>query len=106
MTQVPPHWRDKIVHATLAVGNTQFAGADVLPDQHERPRGFNMLLDVGNPSDVEGLFDAFAEGGVVQLPLAKTFWSESFGVLTDRFGITWEINCAQPVGPDRIVVDA
>jgi PhnB protein len=88
---VPMERRDKIAHATL-VGNTRLQGSDPTPGSYESPRGFGITL---NPSkgDAECLFAELAEGGTVRLPLQETFWAVHFGVLTDRFGIPWMINC-------------
>jgi PhnB protein len=93
--QVQPEWRDKIVHATFAVGETVLAGADVLPDKYVRPQGFYVLLGVNDEMDAERIFSALAENGEVHMAIQKTFWSQRFGVLTDQFGIPWEINCEQ-----------
>ena len=93
--QVQPEWRDKIVHATFAVGETVLAGADVLPDKYVRPQGFYVLLGVNDEMDAERKFSALAENGEVHMAIQKTFWSQRFGVLTDQFGIPWEINCEQ-----------
>jgi PhnB protein len=89
---VPPEWGSKICHATLVVGNTRLQGSDPAPGSYEAPRGFGIAL---NPSEgeAEGLFGALAEAGTVHMPLQKTFWAVHFGVLTDRFGIPWIINC-------------
>jgi PhnB protein len=88
----PPAWGSKIIHATLVVGNTRLQGSDPAPGSYESPRGFTITL---NPSadDAERLFTALAEGGIVGMPLQETFWARRFGVLTDRFGIPWTINC-------------
>jgi PhnB protein len=88
----PPEWSTKILHATLVVGNTSLAGSDAAPGSYEPPRGFAVMLSP-NESDAERLFTALAEGGTVRVPLGKTFWSTCFGVITDRFGIPWVINC-------------
>jgi PhnB protein len=97
--QVPPEWRGKVVHANFAVGAMVLAGADVLPERYVKPRGFYVLLSVDNTADAERIFSALAEHGEVQMAMQKTFWSARFGVLTDQFGIPWEINCEQaPAG--------
>ena len=93
--QVPPEWRGKIVHANFAVGATVLAGADILPEQYVKPRGFYVLLSVADTAEAERIFSALAENGEVQMAIQKTFWSQRFGVLTDQFGIPWEINCEQ-----------
>jgi PhnB protein len=89
---VPSEWRDKIVHASVTMGGQVFSGADVRPEEYEKPRGFYVLLGVDSPAEAERIFGALAEGGAVQMPLQKTFWSPSFGVLVDRFGTPWEIS--------------
>ena len=89
---VPAEWSDKIVHATLSFDGGELAGSDVQPEQYRRPQGFSVLVDVDGVEQARRLFTALSEGGSVALPLQATFWSPAFGVLTDRFGIPWEIN--------------
>ncbi len=93
--QVPPGWREKILHATLEVGDNVLMGADPVPEQYEQPKGFEVLLGIDDPADAERIFHALAENGTVQMPLQKTFWAVRFGVLVDQFGIPWAINCHQ-----------
>lgn len=93
--QVPPEWREKIVHGTFTVGGTVLAGADFLPDQYVKPQGFYVLLSVDDPMDAERIFSALAENGQVHMAIQQTFWSSRFGVLTDKFGVPWEISCEQ-----------
>jgi PhnB protein len=94
--QAPPEWNGKILHATLTVGDNVLVGADVLPEQYERPRGFYVLLGIDDPVDAERIYNELAENGTVLMPIQETFWARRFGVLVDRFGIPWEINC-EPV---------
>jgi len=93
--QAPPGWADKVMHATLSVGGTVIAGADVPPERYERPQGFNILLGMDDPGEAERIFQALAEGGTITMPLEETFWALRFGAVTDRFGISWSINCEQ-----------
>jgi PhnB protein len=93
--QVPSEWRGKILHASLAVGDTTLLGADVLPDDYERPRGFFVTLSLDDPVDAQRKFQALAEDGTVRMTIQKTFWSPAFGVLVDQFGVPWEISCEQ-----------
>jgi PhnB protein len=90
-TDVPADFRDKVVHATLVVGNYQLAGADVAPAQYARPQGFYILFSAPTRADAERIFALFADGGEVKMPLQSTFWSPAFGALVDRFGTPWEI---------------
>ena len=94
-TEVSLEWQEKICHATLTVGFNQIMGADVSPEQYERPKGFQVLLGVDEPADAERIFQALAENGTVQMPMQETFWAARFGVLIDQFGVPWEINCEQ-----------
>ncbi len=93
--QVPPEWRGKILHATLTAGDSTLVGADVLPEQYERPKGFHVLLGIDDPAEAERIYQALVENGSAQMPLQQTFWAVRFGVLVDQFGVSWEINCEQ-----------
>jgi len=96
-TGVPADWRDKILHATLDLGEGRLTGADVSVEEGYRPpEGVLVLLEPGNAAEAERIFARFSEGGTVGLPLEKTFWAERFGMVTDRFGIPWMLNCATP----------
>jgi PhnB protein len=91
--QVPADWSDKIMHGSLKVGDQVMMGGDVAPDRYEEPKGFSMSLHIKSTADGERIFRELAKDGQVVLPLEKTFWSASFGMLVDRFGVTWLINC-------------
>jgi PhnB protein len=91
--QTPPHWREKILHATLAVGEHRLTGADT-PD-YEKPRGFAVLLNVEDATEADRIFQELAERGCVQMAMQETFWAARFGMLTDRFGTPWIINCGK-----------
>jgi PhnB protein len=93
--QAPPEWRGKILHATLTFGDNVLAGSDSLPGQYEQPKGFQVLLGIDDPAEAERIFRSLAENGTVLMPIQQTFWALRFGVLVDRFGIPWEINCEQ-----------
>ncbi len=90
--QMPDDWRDKIVHGNITIGDATLAGADVLPKDYQAPCGFSVLLDVQDPEAAERVFHALAENGIVTMPIQQTFWAKRFGVLTDQFGVPWEIN--------------
>jgi PhnB protein len=68
-------------------------GVDVAPDQYEEPKGFSLSLQIKSVADAERIFHELSEGGRVVLALDKTFWAARFGMLVDRFGIPWMINC-------------
>ena len=90
---VPPDWQDKIMHGSVVLGDRVLMGADTAPDAYEAPRGFTLSIQIASVTDAERIFRELAEGGNVVMPLEKTFWAERFGVLVDRFGIPWQVNC-------------
>src|SRR5262245_4286062 len=90
--QVPPDWSDKVMHATLTVGDQIVMGGDVAPDRYDEPKGFSLSLHIKGAADTERVFSELAQGGKVVVPLDKTFWAERFGMVVDRFGIPWLIN--------------
>ena len=93
--KTPPEEHDKIVHANLEVGGGALAGADAMPADYQPPRGFYVLLDVDAPTEAERIFGLLAECGTVKMALQETFWAPRFGVVVDRFGIPWEVNCGK-----------
>jgi PhnB protein len=93
--QAPAEWRDKILHATLTLGGTALSGADVLPGAYQRPRGFQIQLNLDDVAAADRIFTQFAEGGEVTVPLQQTFWAHRFGAVVDRFGVPWSINCEE-----------
>lgn len=92
---VPPGAENKIMHMALKIGDTTFMGSDGGCQGKAEIKGVSMALSVKDVAESQRVFDALAEGGKVEMPLAKTFFSSSFGTLTDRFGVSWMI-----VGPE------
>jgi PhnB protein len=95
-SHVPPDWRQKILHARLSVGDQILMGCDAPPDRFEQPKGFSVAIQIKDPAEAERIFEALAEGGTVRMPLQQTFWAARFGMLVDRFGTPWMVNCEQP----------
>ena len=91
--QVPPEWADKVMHSHLTIGSQVLMGADSPPDSYQQPQGISVTINLGDVSKAERIFGALAEGGKVTMPLQQTFWATRFGMVTDRFGIPWLINC-------------
>ena len=91
--QVPADWQDKVMHGSLAIGEHVVMGGDVAPDRYEKPKGFSLSLQMKSTTQAERIFELLSKDGTVLVPLAKTFWASRFGVLVDRFGIPWLINC-------------
>jgi PhnB protein len=91
--EFPPDWLSRIMHARLVVGDAVLMGADAPPDHYKAPSGFSVSLHTKSPAEADRIFHALVEGGTVVMPIAETFWSPRFGMLTDRFGVPWMINC-------------
>ena len=90
---MPPEWHKRILHATLRVGDQVLMGADAPPGRYQKPQGFSVTLGLKDQAEAERIFKALAEKGTVEMALQQTFWAGRFGVLVDRFGIPWTINC-------------
>ena len=96
--QTPPEWRDKIMHAALTVGDMTLMGSDCCPpEEYEVPQGFMVSINLDDPQKAEQLFQALAENGMTKMPIQETFWATRFGMLVDRFGIPWMVNCEKPI---------
>jgi PhnB protein len=91
--QAPAGWSDKIMHGSITIGGQVLMGADVVPTQYEVAKGFSLSLHLRSAADGQRIFDGLANGGKVVMPFEKTFWAEGFGMVVDRFGIPWSINC-------------
>jgi len=92
---VPADWSDKVMHASVVVDGQELMGADVAPEQYEPPKGISLSLNLGTAAEAERVFGEFADGGRIVQPLERTFWSERFGMVIDRFGVPWMINCEE-----------
>ncbi|MEY2413415.1 MAG: PhnB protein [Acidobacteriaceae bacterium] len=89
----PANWLKKILHARLNVKGGILMGSDAPPGHYEKPQGFSVSLSLNDPKEAERIFHDLSEKATIHMPLAPTFWAERFGMLTDRFGIPWMINC-------------
>lgn len=94
---VPATWRKKIIHARLIIDGTMLMGSDAPPDRYQPMQGFSVTLNIKEPAEAERVFAALADGGSVRMPLGETFWAKKFGILTDRFGTPWMVNCEKPM---------
>src|SRR5439155_23361729 len=92
----PAEWRKKILHARLVVGDAVLMGGDMPPERYESPKGFSVTIGVTEPTEAERIFKALSENGTVTMSLQQTFWAVRFGMLVDRFGIPWMVNCEGP----------
>lgn len=92
--QTPVEFQNQIMHASFTAPGISFMAADGTPGKSIDPDAGNIALSLGGSDEVEGtrLFNALAVGGTVSVPLEKTFWGATFGILIDRFGTEWMFN--------------
>jgi PhnB protein len=93
-TMAPPGAGDKVMHMSLRIGETTVLASDGRCQGQPGFQGFSLSLTVPNEAEAERLFAALADGGQVQMPLTKTFFSPRFGMVADRFGVSWMIYVA------------
>jgi PhnB protein len=86
-----PGLEDKVMHATVRIGNTTIMVSDGMSSGNLAFQGFSLALSLTEKAEAERLFTALSDGGQVQMPLAETFWSPLFGMVADRFGVSWMI---------------
>jgi len=92
---VPPP--DKVMHASLRVGETSILASDGESKGNPKFEGFSLTLECDDEEEAEKKFAALSEGGQVMMPLTQTFFSPKFGMTSDKFGINWMILVAVPV---------
>jgi PhnB protein len=92
---VAPISADKVMHSLFRIGETKIMASDGDASGGPVFQGFALTLNVPGEAEAGRLFSALAEGGTVQMPLAKTFYSPAFGMVVDRFGVLWMILTVQ-----------
>jgi PhnB protein len=90
-SMIAPGTEDKVMHMQLRIGDSTVLASDGRCLGQPNFEGFSLTLMVPNGAEAERLFTALADGGQVQMPLAKTFFSPRFGMVADRFGVSWII---------------
>lgn len=92
--EMPPGSENHVMHARMSIGDTVLMGADVPPGmQNATPQGFCVSIHVNEPAEADRIFNTLAESGSVQMPIQETFWAARFGMMTDKYGTPWMINC-------------
>ena len=92
---VPPGAEDKVMHANFRLGDSTVMASDGRCQGQPSFQGFSLTLSVTSEAEAERLFAALGDGGQVQMPLTKTFFSQRFGMIADRFGVSWMVLVAQ-----------
>ena len=90
-----PNSLDKVMHSSFRIGDTTVLASDGRNTGKPVFQGFSLTITAKNEAEAEKLFAALGDGGQVQMPLAKTFFSSRFGMVADRFGVGWMLLVAQ-----------
>ena len=86
--------KKQVMHARFTVGSGDLVmGSDSPGDRYNKPQGYSVNIGVDTPEEADRIFAALADGGNVGMPIAETFWAKRFGMVTDRFGTHWMVNC-------------
>ena len=88
----PPGYEEKIMNAVFRMGETELMADDGMGEKTAEFKGMTLAIEVANDAEAKRVFTALGEGGNVTMPLANTFWTSSFGMLTDKFGVPWMVN--------------
>jgi PhnB protein len=92
---VPPGSENKIMHSAFKIGDTTVMASDGRCLGKPTFQGFSLSITAKDEAEADKLFAALGDGGQVQMPMAKTFFSSRFGMVADRFGVGWMVIVAQ-----------
>ena len=92
----PPGYVEKVMNAAFRIGDSHLMADDGMGEKTAEFKGMTLCIEVADDVEAKRVFTALGEGGKVTMPLAKTFWTSSFGMLTDKFGVPWMVNVAAP----------
>ena len=87
----PPNFEEKIMHASFRIGETTLMASDGQATGRPVFKGISLSLTVSSDAEATRLFNALGDGGQIQMPLTKTFYSSLFGMVADRFGVSWMV---------------
>jgi len=93
-SMVPPGGGERVMHARLDIGGSALLLSDGSGQGAANFQGFALTITAADPADAKRIFNALADGGQVRMPLDKTFFSPAFGMLADRFGVSWMVYVA------------
>ena len=93
---VPPAWKNAILHARMNIGETELLGADVPPERFQPMRSAYLSLTVSSIADAERIYALLSDGGQIFMPMEETFFAFRFAMLRDKFGTSWMILHERP----------
>jgi PhnB protein len=93
---VPPDWKNAILHARISIGETELMGADIPPDRFQHMRSAYLSLLVNSIDEAERIYGLLFDGGQIFMPMEETFFAVRFAMLRDKFGTSWMILHERP----------
>lgn len=90
---VPPEWKNAVLHARMTLGGTEIFGADIPPDRFQPMRSAYLSLTVNSAEEAERVYALLKDGGQIFMKMEETFFASRFAMLRDRFGTSWMILC-------------
>ena len=96
-SMVKPGSENKVMHAAVQIGNSTILASDGHCNGTPSFQGFSLSVDAANDAEAKRIFTGLAEGGKVQMPMDKTFFASSFGMVTDKFGVGWMVIVPLPM---------
>jgi PhnB protein len=91
--QVAENEKNFVAHARFTAGNATIMGSDAPGGRYNKPAGYAVNISVDTPEEADRIFAALSDGATIGMPIGETFWAKRFGMLTDRFGTHWMVNC-------------
>jgi len=98
-SEVPPDWKDAILHARITLGETELMGADIPPGRFQPMRSAYLSLLVDSNEEAERIYGLLSDGGDIFMPMEETFFAFRFAMLRDKFGTSWMILHERPAPP-------
>jgi PhnB protein len=93
----PPDWKNKIMYASMSIGQTEIMGSDAPADRFQPMRSVYLSLTVDSTPEAERLYKQLTEGGEIFMPMEETFFAHRFAMLRDKFGTSWMILHQKPM---------
>ena len=94
----PPDSSEKVLHAELKIGDTTIMASDGMNSGNPQFKGISLSLAAADSADAERLFKSLGDGGQVQMPMSETFFAHRFGMVADKFGVSWMVIAAKARG--------
>ncbi|MCD6075807.1 MAG: 3-demethylubiquinone-9 3-methyltransferase [Rhodospirillales bacterium] len=88
---VPADFADKVMHSSIRIGEQEIMASDGMTKEKQNFQGVSLTISVDNDAEADRVFTALGDGGQVQMPMDKTFFASRFGMVADRFGVSWMV---------------